>query len=99
MKSLRFLVAVMSALAGVLSTMAFTSACMFSEDCNCPAPRSVATGEFAVRHIEINASTPAESLMDLEVGKLVITDDAATIHYKNADGEAGSATYTFSARY
>ncbi len=95
MTHLRSLIAIVSALAGIGYGLTLTSAC--SSDCDCPAPRPITTGEFTVTNATLSSGAP-DSLRDVEVTRLVVTNDAAVVHYTRGD-EAGTATYTFGNKY
>lgn len=93
--SFRWLLPILSALAGAFFTSALTSSC--SSECTCAEPRPIVNGEFENVEAVVPQTAPA-SLLDIAVTRLVIGDLKVVVHYTRGD-QPGTATYTFGAMY
>ncbi len=94
--SVRWILPLTSALAGICCASALTSGC-WSTGCDCAAPRPIVDGEFTNVTAVIPDQAPP-SLQDIEVTRMVIDDGSVVVHYLRG-AEPGTATFTFGNMY
>ena len=95
--SLRWLVPILSAVAGVCCASALTSSCSMGMGCDCPEPRPIVDGAFKSVEAVVPEGAPA-SLRDIDVTELVVSDGMVSVHYRRGN-EPGTATFTFGSMY